>query len=121
MLGSVNARLRGGRETCLSPPPATRGPLFCLNGTRCSDGEACVLDGERCDGFLDCSDHSDEDNCTSRSHKPAQEETCCHLLVASEHDGLNSLVSLSLVPQLILRPIKSRTSSGLRTSTGPSR
>ncbi|TNN01446.1 hypothetical protein fugu_010828 [Takifugu bimaculatus] len=42
----------------------TRGPLFCLNGTRCSDGEACLLDGERCDGFLDCSDHSDEDNCT---------------------------------------------------------
>nr|XP_040048113.1 sortilin-related receptor [Gasterosteus aculeatus aculeatus] len=42
----------------------TRGPLFCGNGTRCSDGEACVLDGERCDGFLDCSDHSDEDNCT---------------------------------------------------------
>ncbi|XP_061637060.1 sortilin-related receptor isoform X1 [Phyllopteryx taeniolatus] len=42
----------------------TRGPLFCVNGTRCLDGEACVLDEERCDGFLDCSDHSDEDNCT---------------------------------------------------------
>ncbi|XP_069003442.1 sortilin-related receptor isoform X1 [Embiotoca jacksoni] len=42
----------------------TRGPLFCVNGTRCSDGEACVLDSERCDTFLDCSDHSDEDNCT---------------------------------------------------------
>uniref|UniRef100_A0A3Q3AY67 Sortilin-related receptor n=1 Tax=Kryptolebias marmoratus TaxID=37003 RepID=A0A3Q3AY67_KRYMA len=43
----------------------TREPLLCVNGTRCSDGEACVLDNERCDGFLDCSDHSDEDSCTS--------------------------------------------------------
>uniref|UniRef100_A0A1A7WSZ5 Sortilin-related receptor n=1 Tax=Iconisemion striatum TaxID=60296 RepID=A0A1A7WSZ5_9TELE len=42
----------------------TQEPLVCFNGTRCSDGEACVLDHERCDGFLDCSDHSDEDNCT---------------------------------------------------------
>ncbi|KAK5618190.1 hypothetical protein CRENBAI_021058 [Crenichthys baileyi] len=52
-----------------SPPgrcsQATRQPLFCINGTRCSDGEACVLDSERCDGYLDCSDHSEEENCTS--------------------------------------------------------
>ncbi|KAG5836889.1 hypothetical protein ANANG_G00233470 [Anguilla anguilla] len=27
--------------------------------------EACVMDSERCDGFMDCSDHSDEDNCTA--------------------------------------------------------
>lgn len=46
---------------------ATRGPLTCVNGTRCADGEACLLDGEKCDGFMDCSDHSDEDNCTSES------------------------------------------------------
>lgn len=44
--------------------PATQGPLTCVNGTLCADGEACVMDSERCDGFIDCSDHSDEDNCS---------------------------------------------------------
>ncbi|KAF0030311.1 hypothetical protein F2P81_017042 [Scophthalmus maximus] len=57
--GQIHCEDRSDEDHC-----PTRGPLFCTNGTRCSDGEACVLDGERCDGFLDCSDHSDEDNCT---------------------------------------------------------
>ncbi|KAJ8397179.1 hypothetical protein AAFF_G00440130 [Aldrovandia affinis] len=43
----------------------TRGPLSCVNGTMCADMEACVMNSERCDGFMDCSDHSDEDNCTA--------------------------------------------------------
>lgn len=36
---------------------------------KCRSGR-CVLAGKRCDGHLDCDDHSDEDNCG---------ETCQHL------------------------------------------
>uniref|UniRef100_A0A3Q3EAT1 Sortilin-related receptor n=1 Tax=Labrus bergylta TaxID=56723 RepID=A0A3Q3EAT1_9LABR len=62
--GQIHCQDRSDEAQC-----PTRGPLSCVNGTRCSDGEACVLDGERCDGFLDCSDHSDEDNFDSLAYK----------------------------------------------------
>ena len=31
---------------------------------KCEDGEACIVLSERCDGFLDCSDESDERACS---------------------------------------------------------
>lgn len=43
-----------------------------MNGTLCADMEACVMDSERCDGFMDCSDHSDEDNCTGERAPDAE-------------------------------------------------
>ncbi|XP_057695606.1 sortilin-related receptor [Corythoichthys intestinalis] len=46
---------------------STHSQPSCVNGTRCADGEICVLNEEWCDGFLDCSDHSDEDNCTANT------------------------------------------------------
>lgn len=34
---------------------------------KCEDGEACIVLSERCDGFLDCSDESDEKACSGES------------------------------------------------------
>uniref|UniRef100_A0A8C5JAQ0 Sortilin-related receptor n=1 Tax=Junco hyemalis TaxID=40217 RepID=A0A8C5JAQ0_JUNHY len=51
-------------KRCDGPPANIPVSLSCPNGFRCEDGEACILLPERCDGYLDCSDSSDERNCT---------------------------------------------------------
>lgn len=77
------------------PFPATPSSLSCPSGFRCEDGEACILLTERCDGYLDCSDSSDERNCTGK-------QRLCHPSLL-----LSWMCDLSLPASLIYLPLLS--------------
>ncbi|KAG2470136.1 SORL protein, partial [Polypterus senegalus] len=69
--GHVDCQDKSDETHCRKYPcprhGATHNTLVCANETMCADGEMCILPDEQCDGFLDCSDGSDEKNCTSGS------------------------------------------------------
>ncbi|MEQ2177979.1 hypothetical protein GOODEAATRI_009321 [Goodea atripinnis] len=62
----------GGNSTCLLPED---GVDECSpSHFKCRSGR-CVLANKRCDGHLDCDDHSDEDNC-GETNPPSCSVTC---------------------------------------------
>lgn len=81
------------------PFSATQSSLSCPSGFRCEDGEACILLTERCDGYLDCSDSSDERNCTG------EQQPCPIPHSLSHTELLFWICDLSLPTALIYLPL----------------
>jgi len=116
-LALPTGRHRRGDPPAPSPetvPPlsATHGSLLCPNGYKCEDEEACIMATERCDGYLDCSDSSDERNCTGKQ----QPGPVSHALICAstrncspEHVAVHSQrprrICLSSVAQVTPSPI----------------